>query len=259
MCTRIVIHQNEIFTNSTCICANVNIQDLVYVPESRQRAVVNDVEVRFPLSTYSRPNHDWAPAKPIMFCHTNWSKMLICILHTLARLSVKSTQNLDSSVNRTGAQSFWVQVRWSRAHAKRICTWYRVNGTRIAGRLDLRPASCNRSLMVWVLMRTPVAFWKSLRNVVALSNRWRRAWTTRNRSWTSLVERSRPPACKCLTFPVVINRFHILDTTLWDTPRTLATCLWDNPEWSIPMLLFISSWLRWRLKRLSAILKWKSI
>ena len=68
---RIVIHQNEIFTNSTCIWANVNIQDLVYVPESRQCAVVNDVEVRFPLSTYSRPNHDWAPAKPIMFCHTN--------------------------------------------------------------------------------------------------------------------------------------------------------------------------------------------
>ena len=73
MCTRIVIHQNEIFTNSTCIWANVNIQDLVYVPESRQRAVVNDVEVRFPLSTYSRPNH-------------------------------------ESSVNRTGAQSFWIQV-----------------------------------------------------------------------------------------------------------------------------------------------------
>ena len=58
MCTDIVIHQNEIFTISTCIWANVNIQDLVYVPESRQRAVVNDVEVRFPLSTYSRLNHD---------------------------------------------------------------------------------------------------------------------------------------------------------------------------------------------------------
>ena len=28
------------------------------------------------------------------------------------------------------------------------------------------------------------------------------------------------PACKCLTFAVVINRFHILETTLWDTPRT---------------------------------------
>ena len=83
-------------------------------------------------------------------------------------------------------------------------------------------------------MHTPVAFWKSLCNVVALSYQWRRAWTTRNRSWTSLVERSRPPACKCLTFLVVINRFHILETTLWDTLRTLATCLWDNPEWSIP-------------------------
>ena len=39
-----------------------------------------------------------------------------------------------------------------------------------------------------------------------------------------------PPACKCPTFPVVINRFHILETTLWDTPRILATCIWDNPE-----------------------------
>ena len=226
MCMRIVIHQNKIFTNSTCIWANVNIQDLVYVPESRQRAVVNDMEVCFPLSTYSRPNHDWAPAKPIMFCHTNWSKTLIW--HSPY----------------PGAQSIWVLVTWSRAYAKRICTRYRVNGTRIEVRLDLRPASCNRFLMVWVLMRTPVAFRKSLRNVVALSNLCHRAWTTRNRSWTSLVERSRPPASKCLTFPVVINRFHILETTLWDTLRTLATCLWDNLEWSIPMPLFISSWLR---------------
>ena len=193
MCTRIVIHQNEIFTNSTCIWANVNIQDLVYVPESRQRAVVNDVEVRFPLSTYPRPNHDWAPAKPIMFCHTNWSKTLIW--HSpYPSTSIGKVHTKPGLVCKQdwGPVIFWVQVTWSRAHAKRICSWYRVNGTRIAGRLDLRPASCNRFLMVWILMRTPVAFWKSLRNVVALSNRWRRAWTTRNRSWTSLVERSRP-------------------------------------------------------------------
>ena len=187
MCTRIVIHQNEIFTNSTCMGKRKHPRS-----ESRQHAVVNDVEVRFPLSTYSRPNHDWAPPNRSCSATQTGAKRSFGILHTLARLSVKSTQNLDSSVNRTGAQSFWVQVTWSRAHAKCICTWYRVNGTRIAGRLDLRPASCNQFLMVWVLMRTPVAFWKSLRNVVTLSNRWRRAWTTRNRSWTSLVERSRP-------------------------------------------------------------------
>ena len=138
------------------------------------------------------PNHDWAPAKQIMFCHTKWSKTLIWHSPYPSTSIGKSTQNLDSSVNRTGAQSFWVQVTWSCAHGKRICTWYQVNGTRIAGRLDLSPASCNRFLMVWVLMRTPVAFWKSLRNVVVLSNQWRRALTTRNRSWTSLVERSRP-------------------------------------------------------------------
>ena len=146
----------------------------------------------------------WAliPAQTVTEPPPNWScsatqtgaKHSFGILHTLARLLVKSTQNLDLSVNRTGAQSFWVQVTWSRAHAKRIYTWYRVNGTRIAGRLGLRPASCSRFLMVWVLTRTPVAFWKSLCKVVALSNRWRRAWTTRNRSWTSLVERSRPPS-----------------------------------------------------------------
>ena len=193
MCTRIVIHQNEIFTNSTCIWANVNIQDLVYVPESRQRAVVNDVEVRFPLSTYSRPNHDWAPAKPIMFCHTNWSKTLIW--HSpYPSTSIGKVHTKPGLV----CKQDWGRVilgpsSWSRAHTKRTFTWYRVNGTRIAGRLDLGPASCNRFLMVWVLMRTPVAFWKSLRNVVALSNRWRRAWTTRNRSWTSFVERSFPP------------------------------------------------------------------
>ena len=195
MCTRIVIHQNEIFTNSTCIWANVNIQDLVYVPE----------KINVPLSMTLRSVFPWAliPAQtmteppPNRSCSATQTgaKRSFGILHTLARLSVKSTQNLDLSVNRTGAQSFWVQVTWSRAHTKCICTWYRVNGTRIAGRLDLRPASCNGFLMVWVLMCTPVAFWKSLRNVVALSNRWRRPWTTRNRSWTSLVERSHPPAC----------------------------------------------------------------
>ena len=178
------------------------------------------------------------------------------ILHTLARLSVKSTQNLDSSVNRTGTQSFWVQVTWSRTHAKRICTWYRVNGTWIAGRLDLRPASCNRFLMVWVLMRTPVAFWKSLRNVVALSNRRRRAWTTRNRSWTSLVERSRPPPPPSMQMPNISGRNKPVpysgDNTLGHTKDISNMSLGSMP-------LFISSWVRWRLKRLSAIMKWKSI
>ena len=216
--TRIVIHQNEIFTNSTCIWANVNIQDLVYVPESRQCAVVNDTEVRFPLSTYSRPNHDWAPAKPIMFCHTNCSKTLICHSPYPSTSIGKVHTKHDSSVNRTGAQSFWVQVTWSCAHAKRICMWYRVNGTWIAGRLDLTPASCNRFLMVWVLMRTPVAFWKSLGKVVALSNRWRRAWTTRNRSWTSLVEHSCPPSMQMPNIsgrnkPVPHSRDNILGHT----------------------------------------------
>ena len=110
MCTRIVIHQNEIFTNSICIWANVNIQDLVYVPESRQRAVVNDVEVRFPLSTYSRQTMTEPPRNRSCSATQTGAKRSFGILHTLARLSVKSTQNLDSSVNRTGAQSFWVQV-----------------------------------------------------------------------------------------------------------------------------------------------------
>ena len=122
----------------------------------------------------------------------NWSKTLIWHSPYPSTSIGKVHTKPGLACKQDWGPSFWVQVTWSRAHAKRICTWYRVNRTRIAGRLDLRPASCNRFLMVWVLMRTPVAFWKSLRNVVALSNWKRRAWTTRNRFWTSLVERSRP-------------------------------------------------------------------
>ena len=114
---------------------------------------------------------------------------------------------------------------------------------RIAGRRDLKPASCNRFLMVCVLKRTPVAFCNSLRNVVALLNRWRLACRAINR----------PPACWCITFPVKWNRFHILETTLWDTPRTRATSLCDNPASSIPMPLFISSSLWRRLTCCSVI------
>ena len=78
--------------------------------ESRQRAVVNDEEVRFPLSTYSPQTMTEPPPNRSCSATQTGAKRSFGILHTLARLSVKSTQNLDSSVNRTGAQSFWVQV-----------------------------------------------------------------------------------------------------------------------------------------------------
>ena len=106
MCMHIVIHQNEIFTNSTCIWANVNIQDLVYIPESHQRAVVNDMEVRFPLSTYYAQTMTEPPPNRSCSATQTGAKRSFGILHTLARLSVKSTQNLDSSVNRTGPSHF---------------------------------------------------------------------------------------------------------------------------------------------------------
>ena len=179
--------------------------------------------------------------------------MFIPILQTLAHLSVKSTQNLDSSVKRMGVQSLRVHVTWSRAHSKRSWTWCPVSGMRIAGRRDLKPASCNRFLMVCVLKWTPVAFCNSLCNDVVLLNLWSRACRAINWSWARVVERSRPPACWCIMFPVKWNRVHILETTLWDTPRTRATSLCDNPASSIPMPLFISSSLRQRLTCRSAI------
>ena len=46
---------------------------------------------------------------------------------------------------------------------------------------------------------------------------------------------------------------HILETTLWDTPRTRAASLCDNPASNIPMPLFISSSLSRRLTCRSAI------
>ena len=151
MCTRIVIHQNEIFTKSTCIWANVNIQDLVYLPESRQRAVVNDVEVRFPLSTYSRPNHDWAPTKLIMFCHTNWSKTLIWHspypstsigkVHTKPGLVCKQ----DWGPVILGPCDMIPCPCLTHLH---VISGQRNPGLQVV--LDLRPASYNRFLMVWV-------------------------------------------------------------------------------------------------------------
>ena len=247
MCTGIIIHQNEIRTYSTCTWANMNIQNFIDVPLCRQCALSMTCRSVFPWAPI--PAHTITEPPPKRSCSVIRS---FRILQTLARLSVKSTQNLDSSVKRMGVQSLRAHVTWSRAHSKCSWTWCPVNGMRIAGRRDLKPASCKRFLMVCVLKRTPAAFCNSLRNVVALLNRWRRACRAINRSWARVVERSRPPACWCITFPVKWNRVHILETTLWDTPRTRATSLCDNPASSIPMPLFISS-LRRRLTCRSVI------
>ena len=104
------------------------------------------------------------------------------LLQTLARLSMKSTQNLDSSVKRTGVQSLTVHVTWVCDHCEHSWKW-RCVGMQIAGLLDLKPASYNLFLTFCILTRTPVAFWKSLRRVVAFYNFWGLAWRTINQSW----------------------------------------------------------------------------
>ena len=244
MYTGIIIHQNEIRTYSTCIWANMNIQNFIDVPLCRQCVVIDDVQIRFLLSANSRPHHNWTPAIAIMLCNTNFNKTFI--LHP-------PDPNLDSSVKRMAVQSLRAHVTWSGAHSKRSWTWCRVNGMRIAGRRDLKPASCNQFLMVCILKRTLVAFCNSLRNIVALLNRWCRACRAINQSWAQVVEHSRPPAFWCITFPVKWNWVNILEIMLWVTPRTRATYLCDNPASSIPMPLFISSLLRRRLTCWSAI------
>ena len=178
-----------------------------------------------------------------MLCNTNFSKTFILHLPDPSPpvSEVHTKPGLISEKN--GGPVIKAHVTWSRAHSKRSWTWCRVNGMRIAGCCDLKPASCNRFLMVCVLKRTPVAFCNLLRNV-ALLNRWLQACRAINRSWARVVVRSRPQACWYITFPVKWNRVHILETTLWDTPRTRATSLCDNPASSIPMPLFISSSLR---------------
>ena len=166
MCTGIIIHQNEIRTYSTAYGRTWTSKiSLTYL---------SDVSV--PLSMTCRSVFPWAPIPahtiteppPLRSCSAiqTSAKRSFRILQTLARLSVKSTQNLDSSVKRMWVQSLRAHVTWSRAHSKRSWTWCRVNGMRIAGRRDLKPASCNRFIIVCVLKRTPVAFCNSLRNVV---------------------------------------------------------------------------------------------
>ena len=77
MCTGIIIHQNEIRIYSTCIWANMNIQNFIDVPLCRQCAVIDDVQVCFPLSANSHPHHNWTPAIAIMLCNTNFCKTFI--------------------------------------------------------------------------------------------------------------------------------------------------------------------------------------
>ena len=55
---RIIVHENTIRTDRTCIRSNINIQDLVNITYSRQCAVFNDVKVRFPVHADSGPYHD---------------------------------------------------------------------------------------------------------------------------------------------------------------------------------------------------------
>jgi hypothetical protein len=164
----------------------------------------------FPLSAYSHQHHDWTPAKRSCSATHSGAKRSFGLLQTLVRLSVKSTHNLDSWVKRTGVQSLTAHVTWVCAHCKRF--WIRrcVKGMQIACLRDLNPSSCNLFLTVCLLTRSPVAFWKSFYKVVAFENRLRLAWRTINRSWAWVVERSRPPAWPCKTFPVIWNRFHIL-------------------------------------------------
>ena len=72
MCTGIIIHQNEIRTYSTCIWANMNIQNFIDVPLCRQC----DVQVRFPWALI--PAHTITePDIAIMLCNTNFSKTFI--------------------------------------------------------------------------------------------------------------------------------------------------------------------------------------
>ena len=95
-------------------------QDLINVPLARQAAVINDMKVSLALHADSRPHHNGTPSIAIMVCNANRCKTLMGHSPHPYRLSVKSTQNLDSSVNSTGVQSFNVHVTWSQAHWRRF-------------------------------------------------------------------------------------------------------------------------------------------
>jgi hypothetical protein len=160
------------------------------------------------------------------------------LLHTLARLSPKSRQDLDSSVNKTGVQLRGLHCIWSRAQSRRSLTWLFIKQTRMAGTLAFIPASCKLFLIIWVDTHTFVAFCKLFRNEVAFRKRLRRAWTTIYRSSACVVHVERPPP---YTFPLIWKRFHIRWTTLLETFKVRETCLWDMPVCNMPTPLFISS------------------
>jgi hypothetical protein len=105
--------------------AYVRTWDFIDIPYCRQCTVFNDVLVRFLLSAYSLPHHDWTPAKTVVFGNTTHAgaKRSFELLQTLARLSVKSTQNLGSSVKMTGVKSLIVHVTRVCAHCKRSWIW----------------------------------------------------------------------------------------------------------------------------------------
>jgi hypothetical protein len=127
-------------------------------------------------------------------------KRSCCCRHTRCLLSVKFKQYLDSSVKRTGTQSFCVQVTWSSALSNRSHQCWTVRRTRTHALLKLGHALWSRLRIVWVNTFTPEAFRRSLRWLGAVQRGWRRAWRAITWSWRCVVHLWWPPpmsACCC--------------------------------------------------------------
>ena len=101
------------------------------------------------------PAHiNWTPAIAIMLCNTNFSKTFIS--HPPDPSPPVSEVHTKPGLigEKNGGPVIKGHVTWYRAHSKRSWTWCRINGMHIAGRRDLKPASCNWFLMVCVRKRT---------------------------------------------------------------------------------------------------------
>ena len=168
----------------------------------------------------------------------NSSNLSLGILRINWRLSVKSSKNLDSSVDSTGVQSRIVHLTWVLAKTNQSCTCCLVNGTRKAGLPSFSPNSWNLFLAVCVEMRTPVPFLNSFYKCVALFR-----LNQQKTPWRRVVVLSRSPLCLSEGSLWVRWRFHIRDITLCDALRIPATRRCKTSDSKIPTPRFISSGL----------------
>ena len=74
--TSIIVNQNKFWTQGTPIWLHKLIENLIAIPQGCQCSIFNNLQVSFSIDDNACPNHNWALAISVMFCHINFIKSL---------------------------------------------------------------------------------------------------------------------------------------------------------------------------------------